>query len=65
MFRKPIEFAFFVVMACYSPTVVVRASIFSFIGAFDVNLRKGVDSDFYRRYMLKTSFISPTDLIQV
>ena len=57
MFRKPIEFA----ILCgngliYSPTVVVRASIFSLIGAFDVNLRKGVDSDFYRRYILKTSF---------
>ena len=57
MFRKPLKYS----ILCgngliYSPTVVVRASIFSLIGAFDVNLRKGVDSDFYRRYILKTSF---------
>lgn len=40
----------------YTPTVVTKKSIIDEIGGFDTNLRRGIDSDFYRMGIIKHGF---------
>lgn len=40
----------------YSPTVLTKKSILDELNGFDENMRKGVDSDFYRNCILKKGY---------
>lgn len=37
----------------YNPTVMVRRRVFDDVGGFDERIRSGVDSDFFRRYVVE------------
>lgn len=40
----------------YSPTVMTKKSVIGKVGVFDTSLKKGVDSEFYRRCIVKYNY---------